>query len=51
MDWVNPETETIEEKDITFAGDINNDWFVINREYEFKGDNCVIQTVSFTERY
>jgi len=51
LDYLNPETNIIEEKDISFAGDLNNDWFSINKEYAFNGDNCIIQTVSFTERY
>ncbi|WP_405296357.1 hypothetical protein [Methanobrevibacter sp.] len=51
IDYLNPETNIIEEKDISFAGDLNNDWFTINKEYAFTGDNCIIQTVSFTERY
>lgn len=51
LDYENPTTHAIEEKDISFAGDLNNDWFTINKEYAFSGDNCIIQTVSFTERY
>lgn len=51
LDYINPETNTPEEKDISFAGDLNNDWFTINKEYNFNGDNCIIQTVSFTEKY
>ena len=51
LDWINPETGLPEEKDITQEGDYYNDWFVLNREYVFKEDNCIIQTVSFTERW
>ena len=51
LDYLNPETNIKEEKDISFAGDVNNDWFIINKEYAFEGNNCIIQTVTFTERY
>ena len=51
LDWINPDTGLPEEKDITQEGDFNNDWFILNNEYVFKEDNCIIQTVSFTERW
>lgn len=51
LDYLNPLTGITEEKDITEEGDLNNDWFIINKEYAFDGDNCIIQTVTFTERY
>ena len=51
IDYVNPDTGLTEVKDITEDGDFNNDWFVINREFEFKEDNCIIKTVQFTERW
>lgn len=41
------ETETI---DITEAVDFNSDWFKIQGEFEFKSENCVIQTVTYNTR-
>lgn len=41
------ETETI---DISEAVDFNSDWFKIQGEFEFKSENCVIQTVTYNTR-
>lgn len=50
LDYVDSEGNIIE-KDITSDGDINNDWFVLHKEYNFETDNCILQTVRFTERW
>lgn len=50
LNYVDSEGNVIE-KDITSDGDINNDWFVLHKEYDFETDNCILQTVRFTERW
>ena len=36
--------------DISFSADWNNDWFILDDMYNFSGVNCVIQTVTTTNR-
>lgn len=36
--------------DITEAVDFNSDWFKLHGEFEFKSENCVIQTITYNTR-
>ena len=44
---VKSETEVV---DISEGVDFNSDWFKIQGEFEFKSENCVIQTVTYNTR-
>ena len=37
--------------DLTSYVDYNSDWFSLKGEYTFEGTNCVIRTVTFSERW
>jgi hypothetical protein len=39
------------DQDISVAVDWNSDWFAIQGEYYFETKGCIIQTVSFEERW
>ena len=51
LDYENPSTGETEELDITESRDFDSDWFYLSDEYSFEEDNCIIQTVQFTERW
>lgn len=42
------DAETI---DISKAVDFNSDWFLLDDDYTFEPTNCIIQSVTFTERW
>ena len=42
--------DTNDETDITAYTDYNSDWFILSKEFTFNETNCVIQSVTWTER-
>jgi len=44
------DTEDSEPVNITGSVDINCDWFTLDDVYRFNGSNCIINSVTFTER-
>lgn len=50
VELANDEEDT-EPLDISMAVDFNSDWFVLDGEYNFEATNCIIQSVTFTERW
>lgn len=47
--WVR-DTEDADPVNITGSVDINSDWFTLDDVYRFTGSNCIINSVTFTER-
>ena len=43
--------DDIDPTDITEAGDFNNDWFQLHGDYTFKATNCILQSVTYNERW
>ena len=40
-----------EDTDITSYVDFNSDWFTLNNNFVFDSENCIIQSVQYTERW
>ena len=48
-----PQNSTTEndDTDITSYVDFNSDWFTLNNNFVFDSENCIIQSVQYTERW
>lgn len=49
--WLKTSEDDINPKEISSYVDFNSDWFLLHEEYNFSCTNCIIQTVTFTERW
>lgn len=43
--------DDINPTDISAAVDFNSDWFILDDDYNFEPTNCIIRSVTFTERW
>ena len=49
--YLRTDEDDTEPIDLTSYVDFNSDWFTLKGEYTFEGTNCVIRTVTFSERW
>ena len=43
--------DDLEPEDISSCADFNSDWFILHGDYNFEPTNCIIQSVTYTERW
>ena len=49
--WLKTDEDDEDGENISYAVDINSDWFSIIEEYQFETDGCVIKDISYIERW